>query len=63
MCKCTDFYGWKDSDRGGAPGCSYLAPHRNSDEEESDEMEQDEYCDVHKPEGALKHEAVVCVIM
>ena len=62
MCKCTDFYGWKDSNRGGAPGCSYLAPRGNGDHDDSG-MGQNEYCDVHKPDGAVKHETAVCVIM
>lgn len=69
MCNCSDFHGWKDSDRGGAPGCSYVAPSRNvndegsGDDDESDMMEKDEYCALHKPEGAVKHEVAMCVIM
>jgi len=68
LCKCTDFYGWKDSDRGGAPGCSYLEPRRNDDDDDDEESEsmgddKDEYCAVHKPDGAVKNETAVCVIM
>ena len=63
MCKCTDFYDWKDSDRRGAPGCSYLAPRGKSGDHDDSGMGQNEYCDVHKPDGAVKHETAVCVIM
>lgn len=50
-------HGWKDSDRGGAPGCSYVAPSRNVNDDESGMMEKDEYCDcaLHKPGGAVMH--------
>ena len=68
MCSCEDFDGWKDDDRGGAPGCSFVA-RRNDDsnDEESDGLGHDQavYCSVHKPEGAVKNvgPGSECVIM
>ena len=42
-------------------------PRRNddNDNEESESMgdDKDEYCAVHKPDGAVKNETAVCVIM
>lgn len=35
----------------------------SGDDNESDMMEKDEYCALHKPEGAVKHEVAMCVIM
>ena len=63
MCSCGNFDGWKDSDRGGAPGCSWHVPSNNEDEIPADGVEVDMYCSVHKPEGAEKFETAVCVIM
>ena len=63
MCSCGDFDGWKDSDRGGAPGCSWHVPSNNEDEIPADGVEVDMFCSVHKPEGAEKFETAVCVIM
>ena len=56
MCKCSDFYGRKDDDRGGVPGCSYVARYDDSgDEKEMNKMGNVEYCDIHKPESAVKY--------
>ena len=72
MCNCSDFYGWKDSDRGGAPGCSFVVPKKKEGAELGNDDEEDEswdgdgakkYCKIHKPEGAVKHQTQVCVIM
>ena len=69
MCKCSDFYGWKDDDRGGVPGWSYVVPSMNycdegsGEDDESYMLGKDEYCGLHKPEGAVKHKTDMCVIM
>ena len=64
MCNCSDFDGWKDSDRGGAPGCSYVKSRPALHGSSIDHVNfKDKYCSVHKPVGAVKYEPIVCVIM